>query len=82
MKSIIIAAALSVATLAAVPALAADDANACQTLAAQTNAALGAASTDVSEARGEARQANQACQFGHFKMGVTHYQKALALLGK
>lgn len=69
-------------TFAAVPAMAADDASACRLLAGQTNTALSGASGDVSGARDEARLANQACQFGHFQMGVAHYHKALSLLGK
>lgn len=84
MKPLFIAASLfaTALTFAAVPALAADNAAACQTLAARTNSALGSATGDVTEARGEARLANQACQFGRFDMGIAHYQKALSLLGK
>jgi hypothetical protein len=84
MKPLFIAASLfaTALTFAAVPAMAADDAAACHTLAAQTSSALSAASGDVSEARDEARIGGQACQFGHFQMGVAHFHKALSLLGK
>lgn len=84
MKATIVAASLFAAalTLTAVPAMAVDDAAVCHTLAAQTNSALGAAPGDVSEARDEARTASQACQFGHYQMGIAHYHKALSLLGK
>ncbi len=81
MKSLIIAASLF-ATVAIVPAMAADDASACRVLAGQTNTALSGASGDAAQAKDEARAGQQACNFGLYKSGAEHYRKALSLLGK
>jgi hypothetical protein len=84
MKTLFVAASVFAATLtmAAVPALAADDAHVCHTLASQTNSAISAATGDVSQARDEAREGLEACNFALYKNGADHYRKALSLLGK
>jgi hypothetical protein len=81
MKSAFVAASLFL-TVAAVPALAADNAATCRTLGSQTNTALSAASGDVSKAQDEANAGMAACNFGLWAKGAEHYRKALSLLGK
>ncbi len=84
MKPTLIAASIFAAalTFAAVPALAADSAATCHTLAGQTNSAISSATGDATQAKDEASAGMQACNFGLYAKGADHYRKALSLLGK
>jgi hypothetical protein len=85
MKPLIIAASVFSAalTFAAVPALAADTPTSCDSLHSQAKAALEGASGDAADqARKETRDGVAACNTGYWQLGVAHYHKALALLGK
>jgi hypothetical protein len=82
MKSLILATSF-IFLAAAAPAMAdTDNAASCRTLAQQTRAALSNASSDVTEAKAESSAGMQACSFGLWRNGSTHYRKALTLLGK
>ena len=55
----------------------------CLASAKQVSAALGTtASQDVSAARSEKQLGLQFCNAGYYHLGVTHYAKAMELLGQ
>jgi curli biogenesis system outer membrane secretion channel CsgG len=81
MKTLTIAATLAALTLAtAAPAMADATRATCGQMAAKVNEALNG--VDNPEARNEQRAGTTACSVGFYDNGVSHYRKALSLLGK
>jgi len=81
MKTLTIAATLAALTLTtAAPAMADATPATCGQMATKVHEAMNG--TDNAEARTEQRAGVAACAAGFYDNGVSHYRKALSLLGK
>lgn len=81
MKSLMIAASFTALTLAiAAPAMADESKATCGQMAAKVNAALNG--SDNADAKAEQQAGATACAVGFYDKGVSHYRKALGLLGQ